>query len=212
MQDEFKPINDEMEDNQPYKRFGPVAKSLITIGFLLFIGAGIYFAIQFYQNWKEENVLTVEKVEQQMNIDETTYEDYLFNFKRAGIEEPIAEYVYNVKIEETRRKEIDPMFNDSYIGYFENEDINGALWEVEDGYLHFLYYPDTKEVISLVQWDDDYELGLQIKKKKGEKALLTKEAIDEKNVNERNEIIKNIEELNNNLMELFNEMNNNLGH
>ena len=210
MNEEFNPKD--VENENPYRRFSPTAKASIVIGFLIFIGAGIYFAVQYYKEWKEEKAVTIEKVEEVMSTDGATYEDYVFNFKSAGIEKPIADYVYSVKIEGEGKEKVDPMYNDPYVGFFENKNLHGALWEVEDGYLHFLYDPETNEVVSMVDWSNDYETALEINKKRGEKSVLTLEAMNENDSNKRNEFVQQIKKLNDELVKLYDQVNNNLGH
>ena len=195
MNEEFNPKDDENEN--PYRRFSPTAKASIVIGFLIFIGAGIYFAVQYYKEWKEEKAVTIEKVEEVMSTDGATYEDYVFNFKSAGIEKPIADYGYSVKIEGEGKEKVDPMYNDPYVGFFENKNLHGALCEVEDGYVHFFY---------------DSETALEINKKRGEKSVLTLEAMNENDSNKRNEFVQQIKKLNDELVKLYDQVNNNLGH
>lgn len=203
----------EAEDkNMQTPRFSPTVVMFIIIGLILFIGLGVYISIKYYQDWKENQMVTVEKVENQFNTTEHTYETYVSYFKSKGIHEPIAEYTFNVYIEGDGREEIDPMYNDPYIGYFENQNIQGALWKAEDGYIHFLYDTDTGEVIAIADWSDDYTLALEINKKSGEKAILTKEAMSETDQNKRNEIIEEIEAINTELLNLYSKVNNNLGH
>ncbi len=201
-EDEIKiPEKEEKEDEDvPYIRLSPMMRTGIALGVILVIGLGIYFAVHFYQEWKENQTVTVAKVEKQMDPKEMNYDDYVAHFAEKGIK-PIASYVYNVEVPEKERAAVDPMYNDQYIGYSENKTLNASLFPTEDGNLLILYNPKNKVVFSVAQWDKDYKSSLEISKLMGEKAELTAKAVKESNPSKKQDIEK-IKEMNNQLLKL----------
>lgn len=197
---------DEKEEEKSEWYSSPQAKLGIILLFLGIVVFVIYQAFQFYEDWKDSRTLTVEKTTDYLEPYVGDFNQYLQYIKSYGVDEPIEDFVYNVKIpDEIDPKEIDPLYDDPYVGYEENEDLHASLFEVDDGFVFFLYHPKTKDVEEVFEWtNENIELSLQIYKTRGEKAELIKESIENPSTKEENK--KKIEGINERLVELFDQV------
>lgn len=202
--EEITEIEEEEDNSLP---LSPKVKTLIILGFLVVIGVFIAIVIDSYQEKKESEEVTIEKIESFLNKENASYDDYVNFFRMGGIVKPIASFTYNVKMDETKRKELDPLADDVYVGFEENETLQANLFKVREEYLFLLYHPKTKEVKEVIEWgEENIELSLNIHKIRGEKAVLAKEAIDSNDpvVFQKNK--KEIEKRNQELLKLYEQL------
>lgn len=196
----------EASDKTRLRKIKWIAILLIVtiVGFVV----GSYFLQQYKENKRVEDALFTEEAVEYLVEEQTTYSDYLRLFESHNIKEPITSFVYNVEVPESRRKEVDPYWDDVYLGFEKNLNLSISLFELEDGNLLVIYDTDTEQVHTVTPWPDDVdqELSLEILKKKGEKAKLTKRASEAENSNEKEQLVKEIEHLNEELMDLFYEL------
>lgn len=208
MNEEFEETDseqEELENEQERIRWflNERVMAFVVLGTLGVLALGIYFGIQLYHDSKETEPTTVQKIKESADPDEMMYNDYQNLLASYGVKEPIETFVYNVQIPEEERAKLDTMYQDPYIGFEENEDLNASLFKVDEKYLFILFNPNTKAVVETLEWSDNNELSLQIYKLRGEKAVLTKETVQETNVAKKEENKTKIDEMNRQLGELI---------
>lgn len=200
---------DEKEDQTGRDRFRKIKWILIVLVVsIIVIVAGSLFLSQYREAKRQEEALSSDDVVEYLVEGETTYSDYLRLFERHGVKGPAVSFVYNVEVPESERGEIDPFWNDVYLGYEENQNLSVSLFHLEDNNVLIIYNTDTDIVQTIIPWMDDVDqdLSLKILQKKGEKAELTKRASETENEHEREQLVKEIKQLNEELMELFDEL------
>jgi len=180
----------------------------IGVGILGIIGCSVYFGTHSFKKEKNEDLLTLEKAMDIYEFDDIDMEGIEKVFSTYGMDAPVETFVYNVEVSDVeKRSEIDPMYDDPYIGYEGNENLNGSLYQLADEkYLFILFDQDTKEIRYFFEWsaDSDIDTSLAFYRTRGEKAQLTKEALENPSLLSQNK--KKIQELNQRLEDLLLQM------
>lgn len=182
-------------------------KSIVGVFIILLLLVGVYIGINFFEKAKDEKKLNVNTLESSIQIGADTYKEFVDELSYYGIKKPSKTFVYNLKIPEKEREKIDPMYNDPYIGFEENQNLQASLFDINGDKLFVLYDTDTDMIEEMTEWSNkDSDISLKIYQIRGEKALLTKQTLEEtdENVVETNK--KKIMKLNNSLSELFNQL------
>lgn len=200
----------EGKEEKESKQMNPLVIIGLLIGIFIVVGVGIYFISQYQEKVQDEKELTQEEVIDYVNPEEIGYDGYVNFFERHEIK-PIANFVYNIDIPEEERAAIDPFYNDPYVGYLYSGNVKASLFPTDDGqHIFLLYDVDTNEVLSNTKWDDNVDLTLQIYQTTGKKAELTKEAYDSKDEATKENKIQEIQKLNDELSEMYEQLNQSL--
>lgn len=196
----------EAEERDRWKRF----KQTVILGLvgLLIIGISLVVFIQYSEKARKENALTMEKAMEYYVEDSTDIQSYEFLFQTHGIEKPKVQFVYNLKLPEDVRSELDPFWQDIYLGFEENRNEVIALYEVADGIILLSYDPNSGEIYSLNSWGKviDHELSTEVLQTKAEKVQKIKEALESGNRDAFPKYTEEIAAINEHLQHLYDKM------
>lgn len=182
--------------------------SALLIVMILALAVGIYAFLQYRENLREKESLSVDDAVEFLTPGETAYEDYARLLESHGILKPKSSFSYNVEIPKEEREKLDPLWQDVYLGFEENRDLTATLFKLKDGDLFLMYDTKTGEVISATPWKKDInqELALEILRTKGEKAQTTQKAAKATDLKERERLKEEIDNLNDKLAGLYDEL------